>query len=726
MAAVMHNVLEYRWKVPQIISQFAVPATLTCTHLVRERIFYQVLQTSRKYYDIWYMSENKKSYPIIPPQDVLDDMTTQPHKFQRFKEIALRLDAKRRQGCYSCTMQESDLHEGSDAVDDLPGPSTRVAHNLRRHPHPYISTNPRQQSKKASATPIPINNTEDDSQPAQDTDEEDGDFDDYDDAPIAQKREKNMGSTWSFDGYGKIILETCWSTWVDQGFRLKRRFFSIFPDNPPEQHVEHLLPIPTASAKLAESSSDGESSGTLSAWNIHSTSTDVSAHVQISIPDPPELTLGLQGMLDEAGPLENSIDSHNVFVCGIARAGTFFRVDPTLDEKKILSRDILQSPDLDSLIYVTHRLRFQGTMHLHLTPLVGNRAPFWKSNHVYVNILSPPTCLGLRSHTTKPYTLNQIPHMHFGQLGTGTILFNVYIFFPRMIQKHPVHNFMLNMIPLPVQELWLEMGVIPAVQEVFSDDFPGTTEYIPWSLEQLRLKRSGDRGPKTIPISPSCLDRLQEILRNRLKDHPDLLQRYSSFFFVVDSRGIKLLSKQYRLITQTQAVMQDILPFLDLDHMMDREHGELILDLGISYHPPTGRAPTIGLWKLPAVNASYQVMGSRAGQVHHACTLDGYGGRQAPMGKARRRHTHLLSRSTYNLAFEVVRKGGQTQYLCSDADAIKGGDRMTAACCAWKDLFQQAMSKSFGVRDELRGSARAIFDLFSVVSEKVVYFHLST
>jgi len=127
----------------------------------------------------------------------------------------------------------------------------------------------------------------------------------------------------------------------------------------------------------------------------------------------------------------------------------------------------------------------------------------------------------------------------------------------------------------------------------------------------------------------------------------------------------------------------------------------------------------IGLWKLAEVCTSYDVMGTRKGRTHHACTLDGYGGRQAPMGKARKMHTQLLSRSTYNLVFEVIRAGGQVQYLCSDADAIKASDRYMRACQAWKDLFQQAACKSFGVREEIRGSAAAIFDLFCIVSVKV-------
>jgi hypothetical protein len=246
-----------------------------------------------------------------------------------------------------------------------------------------------------------------------------------------------------------------------------------------------------------------------------------------------------------------------------------------------------------------------------------------------------------------------------------------------MIQKHLKHNYILNMLPLPVQDLWLDSGIIPAAREVFCNDFPGTTEYVPWSLEQLWLKRGGDHGPKTLVTSPDILLRLQEVLHSRIQHNPDLLQRFGSFFFVVDSHGIKLLSKQYALQTRPQDVLQGMFPFLDLAHMMDQRHGELILDLGISYHPPTHQDPMVGLWKLAEVCTSYNVMGARMGRIHHACTLDRYGGRQAPMGKVRKMevftlphvfHTspHGLAQSPSYFGWQSMRSPSIYARLCSD------------------------------------------------------------
>jgi hypothetical protein len=128
---------------------------------------------------------------------------------------------------------------------------------------------------------------------------------------------------------------------------------------------------------------------------------------------------------------------------------------------------------------------------------------------------------------------------------------------------------MFNMVPLPVQDLWLGTPVIPAARGVFWDDFPGTIKYVPWSLEQLRLRKGGDCGPKTLAISPDCLVKFQPALRQRILDDPELLQRFVSFFFVVDLRGIKLLLKQYSLEHDPKDALQEMLPFLSIQYMMD-------------------------------------------------------------------------------------------------------------------------------------------------------------
>jgi hypothetical protein len=80
---------------------------------------------------------------------------------------------------------------------------------------------------------------------------------------------------------------------------------------------------------------------------------------------------------------------------------------------------------------------------------------------------------------------------------------------------------------------------------------------------------------------------------------------------------------------------------------------------------------------------------------------------------------HLSFRSTYNLCFEVVRLPGQVNYLCNDQDAVKINDHFKTGCDNWKKLFQSSQTRSFGVREELRGSGVAIIKLLDIAYENV-------
>jgi hypothetical protein len=212
---------------------------------------------------------------------------------------------------------------------------------------------------------------------------------------------------------------------------------------------------------------------------------------------------------------------------------------------------------------------------------------------------------------------------------------------------------------------------------------------------------------------------MQANLKQVLKEKPELLGRFGSFFFVVDARGIKFLSKQHAQDQDLYQALCTTVPELNWDHMNDRLHGELFLDLGISYHPSSTSGPLVGLWKLPMVEASYTMMGMKAGTTHHSCTLSGYGGKQAEMRLERMKQVHIAFRSTYNLCFEVVRCPGQAQYLCTDEEAIKVNDKFLIGCDQWKKLFQTAQQNSFGVREEIRGSGIALVDILHAAAKKV-------
>jgi hypothetical protein len=434
--------------------------------------------------------------------------------------------------------------------------------------------------------------------------------------------------------------------------------------------------------------------------------------------------MGAQDMLDEAGPVENVHASQMVFVCGKSRDNRYIQVDLEQDKVDVMDSDVVVSVDLDSVIWVSLELKVAGPINLHLLPLLSDRAPFSTNNHIYVQILNPPTKndrrYGRRSQTSSKYSLSQIPHTHFGQIGQGSGQFNIYVFFPRMIRRDPGTRRMATLIPWEVQDLWLSEVVMPAVRTSLQN-YPGILEYLPISVEHLRWRTGDKRGSKTIPITPNALDTIQASLRHLLKEKPDLLGRFGSFFFVVDARGIKFLSKQHSTSTNLYQALCTAVPHLDWAHMSDRSQGELFLDLGISYHPPPTSEPLVGLWKLSMVEDSYMMMGMKAGTVHHSCTLSEYGGRQAEMRLQRMKQVHIAFRSTYNLCFEVVRRSGQAQYLCKDEDGIMVNQKFLTGCDQWKNLFQTAQKNSFGVREEVRGSGIAILNMLDAAPDKVPF-----
>jgi hypothetical protein len=60
-----------------------------------------------------------------------------------------------------------------------------------------------------------------------------------------------------------------------------------------------------------------------------------------------------------------------------------------------------------------------------------------------------------------------------------------------MIQKHPGGKFMLNMVPQPVQEVLQSNKVIPVARKVFKEDLSDMTEYLSWSINNIRLRNGG-------------------------------------------------------------------------------------------------------------------------------------------------------------------------------------------------------------------------------------------
>lgn len=67
-----------------------------------------------------------------------------------------------------------------------------------------------------------------------------------------------------------------------------------------------------------------------------------------------------------------------------------------------------------------------------------------------------------------------------------------------------------------------------------------------------------------------------------------------------------------------------------------------------------GKTPLVGMWDLETLHDSYQYICTKKGDVHHFSTFADYGGKKAAMKKERQQAVHLVSKISYNLAFELV------------------------------------------------------------------------
>jgi hypothetical protein len=529
------------------------------------------------------------------------------------------------------------------------------------------------------------------------------DYDDYGSAPLYDNSPGKISDIWSFDSIGSFIISDKWASWKDRGYRLHPWFSFTITSHIPVGHEDHLLPwLPTPQLPSQKFVTQGMDSK----------------------------VYGLQALLDEAGLLENTIESQKALVCGRDRADQLIMVDMENDGVHIPLDQIQISSDIDSFIWITDQFSAKS-MDLHLNISFGSKPPFSVDNFITVNLVHPPTDEAEKSspkhRSSKDVKLSNIPHMEFAHSGQDHRRVNYIVFFPRMIWKDGQVNRYKTLIPKEVQELWITEVIMPACKEVFSEN-PAISEYIPGSVQELHWK-SGNRKHQSITFtSQDLITTLINAMKQKVQVNPALLGRYGSFFFAADARGIKLTTKQ---CLQPKGHGQDspelssifgAFEDLDWEYMLDRSHGELYLDLGISFHTKHN-TPLVGLWRLNKLHESYELMGMKKGDVHHFSTFGNYGGRKAAMKKERQQAVHIISRISYNLAFELVRNPGILDYIIGDMEAVKSSDRFTDACQSWVNLFDEGMKRSYGVRDEVRATAPAIQDLLKVAFLKVQHYY---
>ncbi|KAH7881973.1 hypothetical protein F5I97DRAFT_1932054 [Phlebopus sp. FC_14] len=99
-----------------------------------------------------------------------------------------------------------------------------------------------------------------------------------------------------------------------------------------------------------------------------------------------------------------------------------------------------------------------------------------------------------------------------------------------------------------------------------------------------------------------------------------------------------------------------------------------------------------------------------------------HGGLQATMESVRRRAIQLTFRSTYNLIFEAFRRPGQEEKFCADPEAYANTAIFQQTCHDFASIYRGAKNKSFGVREEVRGSEFTIRKALQLIWHKVAEY----
>lgn len=517
-------------------------------------------------------------------------------------------------------------------------------------------------------------------------------FDDYYDRPTLE----DMRELWPAGGlegypslsYGQPTIRSPWELFRDYGYSLEPEFALMFNQQQPLRFVEHLLPLGEGAIKEEKPK-----------------------HSDCRI-------MGMEEMLSMAPP-EGTIDSMNMFVRGVLPDGLLIELDPKRDKVPLDEEgECLLSYDLDSVNWTTYHLQVKTEISVHVLPYTGPKPPIWKSNHAYAEILMPQSQQdqdeGHRSEWfTNRKSLSAIPHIHFAKLGQGASSFNISVMFPRMMHKNLSTGRSATLIPLTIQELWFTEVVYPAIEAC---ENPSTLPYKHYTLEEWRWKSIVNNrfsGKDTlIVVQGKNLPKLQNIMRRRAEeDEKGDLDRFKSFFFCMEMKGSK---------GSTNVVVGDRgnpyeelrkkFPHCDWEYMEKRENGQLLVDMGMGFHPePRDLTPLVFLWDLEEVNSSYDAAGMNAGRMHHPGLLGRYGGRQAEMERTRMAIVQLCFRSTYSLTYQPFRRSvaGEINF-CEDIDAYEVNSKYRSCIEGHLKMMYGSMEKSFGAREEVRGSGTAV------------------
>jgi hypothetical protein len=241
-----------------------------------------------------------------------------------------------------------------------------------------------------------------------------------------------------------------WVTFRDFGYRIEPDFAQAFHNIPPIMVKEHLMPVGLSAP--GEDSISTQKSRTGNNINV----TDL-------------VVMGAQEMIEKA----DEEGSNSIFLTGKTQEGQFVKLD--LQRDAIIPTRITPTADVDSVVWLTRHPRFKHAISIFTKPVIRNKPPIYKHNHIYADLLVPQSeddrqALGSRAEWySKSFKLSQIPHIQLGKMGDGARSVNLLMAFPRMTHKHPYLSRWVNMVPADVQNLLWDKVIIPAMQAVMPE-----------------------------------------------------------------------------------------------------------------------------------------------------------------------------------------------------------------------------------------------------------------
>jgi hypothetical protein len=563
-------------------------------------------------------------------------------------------------------------------------------------------------------------------------------FDDYEGGPTIEMllTPRDIDPTMTFQT-GGLRVSTAWIDWVDHGYRITPSSFHIFYQCDPIATMDHIMPTGTTDSYDPSNQVPDRVTGQYSLERNgsnregrHTSVTDVEI-------------FSASDLIDSAHydpPLHDECRAGcNAFVRGRTshrfRDGPPLYVDLERDAVKFSAEEIEISVDIDSIIWTTKTFRCRGSVGIYITPPFQTKPGIFKHNHTYVDITIPQseddanTPGGRTEWLSKRFPMSAIPHVCIGRITSASSTLNLYIAFPRMIHQHPTNGRRITLMPKEVLDIFWDRVLLPSIGDCTDVSW---APYLKHTLEEARYKARGADGrkggwgaPKAIPLSDDDFRDVQDRMAGRIRDGEGELSMYGSLFFILEGKGIKLLTKdgQRKRFSGPEEALRRNLSDLDWPYMMDRKHGELLVDVGVSFTPQSPDVPVVGVWRLDALEASFGAGGYKRGEMHHHNTLSRYGALQAEMQQERCQQTHIAFRSTYNLYYESIRTNSNQANFASDSDAYKLSPSYMAECAEIAKVVEGCKEKTYGVRDEYRVSGHAARIILKNVEDKVSDTH---